>query len=160
MKIGWREWVGFPDLGIPCIKAKVDTGARTSALHAHGIELFTQKGVLKVRFQVYALQRKTTREVACVAKVIEHRVVANSGGQREERVVIRTRLHMGARDWPIELTLTNRSTMNFRLLLGRTALSQRCLISPASSYLLGKPPRKFSGEKSRKRRTSGSSVHK
>lgn len=132
--VGWREWVRLPDLGIKRIKAKIDTGARTSAIHTEKIEVFhDSRGVLKVRFTVLPLQNTKKRQ-RCIAEVIDRRIISDSGGHRELRWVIRSMLEVGGLSWPIELTLTNRENMRFRMLLGRTAL-QACCIFPTKSYL-------------------------
>jgi hypothetical protein len=136
--IGWREWLALPDLGIPVIKAKVDTGARTSALHTFGLEPFEKGGMLKVKFGIHPLQRRKDIEVNCVADVIDRRRVTSSVGQSEMRYVIRTTVALGESKWPIELTLTNRRSMRFRMLLGRAGISRLMLVDPAKSYLTGR----------------------
>ncbi len=136
--IGWREWLTMPDLGIQAIKAKVDTGARTSALHTFGLEPFEKNGVLKVKFGVHPLQRRKDIEVYCVADVVDRRRVTSSVGQSEMRYVIRTLVALGKFSWPIELTLTSRKSMRFRMLLGRAAISGLILVDPAKSYLTGR----------------------
>lgn len=136
--IGWREWVGLPQIGIPRIKAKIDTGARTSALHAYSIDTFKEKGIEKVRFKIHPYQRNATKQIICVAEIFDVRWVTDSGGHREERFVIKTNLSLANELWPIEITLTNRDTMAFRMLLGRTALIDRFCINPARSYIYGK----------------------
>jgi hypothetical protein len=136
--IGWREWVSFPELGIPGIKAKIDSGARTSALHTFALETFSEGGRRRVRFAIHPLQRRKDVELLCTADVIDERVVRDSGGHPERRLVIRSPLHLGAQQWPIEITLTNREDMLFRLLLGRSALAAaELLVNPGSSYLGG-----------------------
>ena len=136
--IGWREWLALPDLGIQAIKAKVDTGARTSALHTFGLEPFEKGGMLKVKFGIHPLQRRKDVEINCVADVVDRRRVTSSAGQSEMRYVIRTLVALGEIRWPIELTLTNRRSMRFRMLLGRAAIAGRLLVDPAKSYLTGR----------------------
>ena len=135
--IGWREWLALPDLGIKAIKAKIDTGARTSALHAYDIEPFESGGALKVKFSVHPLQRRKDIEIHCEAHVVDRRRVTSSDGQSERRYVIRTLMAVGNLRWPIELTLTSRKSMRFRMLLGRSAMSSHLVIDPAKSYLIG-----------------------
>src|SRR5680860_445742 len=137
--LGWREWMGLPELGIARIKAKVDTGARTSTLHAYYVRTFEEQGRLRVRFGVHPLQGRTDIERHCVADVLHQREVTDSGGHRELRVFIATRVIIGATAFPIEVTLTDRDTMRFRMLLGRTALRGRFLVDPLRSYAAGKP---------------------
>ena len=143
LKIGWREWVALPDLRVGAIKAKVDTGARTSALHAYQIETFRRAGGLWVRFELHPIQRSEAMKVTCEARAVDERLVRNSGGGVERRYIIRTLLRLGDSSWPIELALANRDQMGFRMLLGRTALEGRALIEPGRSYLLGTRPAKL-----------------
>ena len=138
MIIGWREWLALPDLGIQAIKAKVDTGARTSALHTYKLEPFEKDGILKVKFGIHPLQRRKDIEINCVADVIDRRRVTSSVGQSEMRYVIQTSVSLGEFRWPIELTLTSRRSMRFRMLLGRAAISGLLLVDPAKSYLTGR----------------------
>lgn len=133
--VGWREWVALPDLKIKRIKAKLDTGARTSALHALNITPFTKDGASYVRFVVHPLQRQRKPSTTCVARVIDHRRITDSGGRSEERYVIRTTLMLGKTLWPVELTLTNRDQMGFRMLIGRQALRRRYVVDPARSFV-------------------------
>jgi hypothetical protein len=138
LRIGWREWVELPALEIPGIKAKIDTGARTSALHAFNLEEFQEKGQRRVQFSIHPLQHRTDVECTCVADVLDVRTVSDSGGHREERIVFDTLIRLGSREWPIEVTLTSREDMLFRMLLGRTAMtSGGLIIDPRASYLAG-----------------------
>ena len=132
---GWREWVALPDLHIKRIKAKIDTGARTSALHAEKITPFTKDGAAYVRFVVHPLQRKKKPARTCVALVIDHRRIMDSGGRPEERYVVRTTLAVGQSRWPVELSLTNRDQLGFRMLIGRQALRRRYVVDPARSFV-------------------------
>lgn len=136
--LGWREWIGLPELGLTLIKAKIDTGARTSTLHAFYVDHFRRRGQRHVRFGIHPLQRRTDVVVHGEARIIDQRRVSDSGGHREDRFVIQTRLLLAGRDWPIEITLTNRETMLFRMLLGRTALAGLAQVDPAHSYLTGR----------------------
>ncbi len=140
--IGWREWVHLPGLKVDKIKAKIDTGARTSALHAFRVTPFTRDGASYVRFYVHPVQREATPEIKCVALLLDTRVVTDSGGRREERPVIRTMLKIGKSKYPIELTLTNRDVMGFRMLLGRQALRRRYLVDPSRSFVIRKKAKK------------------
>jgi hypothetical protein len=133
--IGWREWVALPELDISRIKAKVDTGARSSSLHAYDIEVFSRRRRSYVRFVVHPVQRETKTTMHCIAELHEHRHVKSSSGHREYRPIIRTLVELGGERWPIDLTLTTRDSMGFRMLLGREAIRGRFLVEPARSYL-------------------------
>lgn len=139
--IGWREWVGLPDLGTEWIKAKIDTGARSSSLHAFGIESFSKEGVEHVRFSVHPWQRSDRFAIQVEAAVIDRRSIRSSSGQSEDRPVISTGLRLGGQIHRIELTLANRDDMGFRMLIGREGIRRRYLVDPGRSYLAGKPPR-------------------
>ncbi len=142
LTFGWREWASFPELGIDRIKAKVDTGARTSALHAFEIKSFSEDGVSRVEFKIHPKQRDSTKVVVCTSDVIDERLVTDSGGHKEYRWVIKTPVSIGPHTWPIEMTLTAREDMRFRMLLGRTAIKNRAQVDPARSYVVGRPRRK------------------
>jgi hypothetical protein len=142
MLVGWREWVALPDLGLLAIRCKVDTGAATSALDVEGVEAFACGGRPWVRFRVTPFHRKRRRIViAAEAPVVDEREVTSSNGHAELRVVIETRLRLGLRTdapaWPIELTLTDRRTMLFPMLLGRQAMEGRVHVDPGASFRLG-----------------------
>jgi hypothetical protein len=134
-KIGWREWVALPALGVEAVKAKIDTGARSSTLHAFEVTRFEHHGQAMVRFQAHPLQRNDDYRVIAEAALLEERLVRNSGGQTELRPVIETLVQVGDAVWAIELTLTNRDEMGFRMLLGRQAVRRRYLVDPGRSYL-------------------------
>lgn len=136
-RVGWREWVALPQLGVPAIRAKMDTGARTSALHAFAVKPFRERGALRVRFGLHPLRKRTDIEIYCEADVVDRRMVSDSGGHRERRYVILTELVVGDRSWDVEVTLANRETMRFRMLIGRTAMINYLLIDAARSYTLG-----------------------
>jgi hypothetical protein len=134
--------VGLPDLGIAFVKAKVDTGARSSALHAFDVETFTRRGKEMVRFKVHPRQRDSTRTIGAEAEVRDRRHVRSSGGHRTLRPVIETTLELCGESWPIELTLVSRDAMGFRMLLGRQAIRRRLVVDPGRSFLAGRPPRR------------------
>ena len=139
--VGWREWVALPDLNIAHIKAKLDTGARTSALHAFQCERYTERGAPHVRLHIHPRQRDNRTTVVVDTAIIDERLVADSSGNRELRIVIASTLLVGGTHWPIEVSITNRDTMRFRMLLGRTAITGRLVVDPERSYVLGKPRR-------------------
>ncbi|NNC78462.1 MAG: ATP-dependent zinc protease [Woeseiaceae bacterium] len=135
LTVGWREWISLPELGLKKIKAKVDTGARTSALHAFEIRQFEADGRAQVEFKIHPNQRDSETQVTCVADIIDVRDVRDSGGHREMRPVIQTPIKLGIMTWPIEITLTSRDDMLFRMLIGRTALKDSAVVDPSRSYL-------------------------
>lgn len=131
--IGWEEWCDLKKLNIPAIKAKIDTGAKTSALHAFDIHPFHRLGKHFVHFKVYPLQRSTKYYCVCTAPLIDYRRVMNSGGHQEMRYVITTPLTLGVQTWDIQISLTDRSPLAFRMLLGREALRGHVIIDPNKS---------------------------
>lgn len=136
--IGWREWVTFPDFGGVRVKAKIDTGARTSALHASDITPFEKDGQRMVAFDIHPRPGSIEPAVSCVAPLIAYRRIRNSGGQDTFRYIIKTSIDIGNQIWPIEISLTRRDRLQLRMLLGRTALGNRYLIDPVKSYLYGR----------------------
>ena len=137
LTLGWREWVSLPDIGIRQVKAKVDTGARTSALHAFEVRPYSDQGRDRVEFRMHPIQKDDNTIVTCNADIIDTRTVTDSGGHTELRPVILTSVLLGDLSKKIEITLTNRESMKFRMLLGRTAMLDDCIVDPAKSYQLG-----------------------
>lgn len=137
--LGSEEWCSFPELGIPIIKARVDSGAKTSALHAINIAPFKKESQNWVKFDINPIQNNVKTVIHCEAPLVDKRIVKSSSGFREERYVIQTNLEIGDSNWVIEMTLTNRDSMGFRMLLGREAMSGRVLVDPEQQYLLGQP---------------------
>lgn len=137
--VGWREWVALPQLGVPALKAKVDTGARTSSLHAYDVTRFERDGAPWVSFGIRPWQKSTEDIVRAEAPLVEDRSVRSSSGHAEERPVVRTRLTLAGRDVDAEITLTDRDEMGFRMLIGREALSRGFLVDSARSYAGGRP---------------------
>ncbi|QBN20285.1 30S ribosomal protein S6--L-glutamate ligase [Flavobacterium nackdongense] len=135
--LGSEEWCTLPELGIPSIKARVDSGAKTSALHAINIAPFKKEGQNWVKFDINPIQNNVKTIIHCEALLVDKRVVKSSSGFREQRYVIQTTLDIGNSKWVIEMTLTNRDSMGFRMLLGREAMSGRVLVDPEQQYLLG-----------------------
>ena len=136
--IGWQEWCALPKFHIPAIKCKIDTGAKTSALHADLIEPFTRHGERYVHFYVHPLQQHKRVEVKCTAKIIDERVIMNSGGKKEHRYIVNTPIVLGHLTWHIDISLTNRDPMAFRMLLGRDALRSLFVVDPHKILCQGK----------------------
>jgi len=136
--IGWREWLSLPGIGVPGIKAKIDTGARTSCLHTHDYEVIERPEGSVVRFHLHPLTRNDKIELTCEAPLIDYKHVKDSGGHQENRPFIKTLAKIGNIEWELELSLSNREGMKFRMLLGRQALAERFIVNPAASYLVGK----------------------
>lgn len=139
--IGWREWIGLPDLGIEAIKVKVDTGARSSSLHAYDLQEFERHGRKMVRFAIHPVQRSDTKVVETEAPLLEYRSVRSSTGRARTRPVIVTNITLLGQLWAVELTLANRDEMGFRMLLGRQAIRRRFLVDTSRSFYGGKPTR-------------------
>jgi hypothetical protein len=137
MIIGCDEWCAFPSLNIPAIKARVDSGAKTSSMHAINIERFSRNEESWVRFEVHPLQKNRKVTVHCEVPLIDQRVIKSSSGDKEKRPVIRVPLSLGGTLWEVEVTLTNRDSMGYRMLLGREAMNGRILIDPEGMCLLG-----------------------
>ena len=140
--IGWREWVALPDLGVPRIKAKVDTGARTSSLHAFDMQETVRDGITFVRFEIHPRQRQSEPAIEVELPLLTRRRVRDSGGKVESRPVVVTEIALAGQVWPIELTLTRRDAMGFRMLLGRQAIRGRFVVDPGGSFRTGRPPRR------------------
>ena len=143
--IGWREWVALPNLGIKRIKVKVDSGARSSSLHAFDMETFEKHGEQWVRFKVHPLQRTRKKTVLAEARILEYRSVRSSTGIARRRPVIITEVELLGERWPVELTLASRDNMGFRMLLGREAFRGRFLVDGGKSFYGGKQPKKRKG---------------
>lgn len=137
--LGWREWVALPEFGIAQMKAKIDTGARSSALHAVTLEPYQKGGENWLMFTVQPKQKQGEQLIECHAPIKDRRLVSDSGGHKQRRYVIETQLLFGQQLIQAEITLTNRDSMRFRMLLGRTAMNRHFLINPNGSYLQGKP---------------------
>lgn len=144
--IGWREWIALPALGIDRVKAKIDTGARSSALHAIHLKPLQDQGKTLIQFEVQPIQRSTSKTIAVTAELFDERSIRSSNGKTQIRPVIRTPVVLGTEEWFIELTLTDRDAMGFRMLLGRQAIRKRFLIDAGRSYLQEpSPPSRHSG---------------
>ncbi len=142
--LGWREWLAIPELGISRIKAKIDTGARSSCLHTCGLEIYeSPSGEPRVRFSVHPLQKLPSPLVECDRPLVGRRTVRDSGGHEELRPFVRVPVALGPCAWEVEFSLTNRDNMKFRMLLGRAAMKGRFVVDPSLSYQFGKPPRQL-----------------
>lgn len=138
-ELGWREWGALPELGIDKIKMKIDTGAKTSCLHAFALHPFMRDGQSWVRIHMHPIQDNDSHIHVCEARIVDRRTVRDSGGHEELRYVVETQLQLAGERFPIELTLTNRDSMRFRMLLGRQAMGGRFVVDPQKSYCLGTP---------------------
>jgi len=143
MTVGWREWIALPDWGVGALKAKIDTGARTSALHAYDIEVSERDGVNVATFAIHPWQDSSRDEVVVQAPLLERRQVRSSSGTAKVRPVVMTTIELAGLRLPIEVTLTRRDEMGFRMLIGRQALRRRFVVDPARSYLGGRPSREI-----------------
>ncbi|WP_299371303.1 RimK/LysX family protein [uncultured Kiloniella sp.] len=138
IEIGWREYVGLPELHIDHVKAKIDSGARTSALHAEEITPFDQDGIGYVSFLIPFIGCE--KGIRCSAKIVDRRPIKNTGGVAEERYIVKTTLTLGEMRWPVEVSLTSRQSMRFPVIIGRTAIRERgFLLNAGRSYLSGRP---------------------
>lgn len=137
LEIGWEEWIALPELKLPAIRAKVDTGAKTSALHAFMVEKIVEGGQTKVHFGIHPIPQRPEVEVYCKAPLVDEREIISSNGQSELRYVIQTVAQFGKKKWPIEITLTDRETMAYRMLIGRSAMKGKLLVVPEKSFTLG-----------------------
>lgn len=141
--IGWKEWFSFEELGIKAIKGKIDTGAKTSSLHAFNIDTFTKNGLEYVKFQIHPFQKNQKIIKTCIAPIIDHRYVSDSGGRKEKRYVIESELTIGEIKTRIEITLANRDTMTFRMLLGREAINKmKTVVDVSKSFVQGRRKKK------------------
>ena len=140
--LGWREWVAFPELGVEKIKAKIDTGAKTSSIHAYRIREIEQDGDAYLEFFLHPVQRRKKPEIKCRARLVDKRTVTSSNGSSQHRYVVETNLRIGEKAYPVELTLTDRDEMSFRVLIGREALRDRFVVDPGKSYQMGRSNRK------------------
>lgn len=140
--VGWREWLALPELGVDWVKAKIDTGARTSALHAFNVSRFTQHGEPWIRFEVHPWQRDNARSIIATAPLVEMRHIRSSNGKEELRPVIAATVRLANVSFVAEITLTRRDVMGFRMLLGRQAIRDRFLVDPGRSYRGIKPLRR------------------
>jgi hypothetical protein len=133
--VGWREWLRLPDFCETPIKVKVDTGARSSCLHAFNVEVIEENGQPVVYFDIHPIQNSIDKTVRVSSPLIEYRTIRSSSGHAELRPVIRIQARVGETNWPIEITLTNRDQMGFRMLLGRRAMAHRFIVDPAKSFV-------------------------
>lgn len=138
IKIGWQEWCHFDQLGIVAIKAKVDTGAKTSCIHAVNIKPYTCNDKYFVKFDTYPLPKRPNFHIHCQAPVVDYRYVMSSTGHREKRYVIRSKMRLSDHSWEVDITLTDREPLSFRMLLGRDAMKNHCIIYPGKTLLQGK----------------------
>jgi len=138
---GWREWVQMPEIGIPWIKAKLDTGAQTSAIHAFNIEPFERNGDEWARFHIHPWQRTNDDDVIVELPVKDHRRVRSSSGHVDERLVVEMPIVLVGQDVHIEVTLTNRDEMGFRMLIGRQALRHGFVVASDRSFIGGRAPK-------------------
>lgn len=137
--VGWREWVSLPLLGVERVLAKVDTGARSSCLHAFNVREISGGESPTIAFDIHPLHADDSLVIRCTSDLLEYRQIKSSNGEQEERPVVRVIMQLKGKQWPIDLTLTNRDAMGFRMLLGREAIRGRFVVDPGRSYLQGDP---------------------
>lgn len=135
--VGWEEWVELPGLGLPAVRAKIDTGARTSSIHAFMIEPYGRADRPRVRFGVHPVPERPDIVVFCSAELVDQREITSSNGETELRYIVRTPVRIGGREWPIEISLTNRESMQYRMLIGRTALRENIIVDPNLACVQG-----------------------
>jgi ribosomal protein S6--L-glutamate ligase len=135
--LGWEEWVVLPGLGVPAVRAKIDTGAKTSSIHAFMIEPYGRSSSPRIRFGIHPMPERPEITIYCSAELIDQREVTSSNGESELRYIIRTPIRIGEQEWPIEISLTNRETMQYRMLVGRSALRENVIVDPASARVQG-----------------------
>ncbi|EKE09430.1 MAG: hypothetical protein ACD_16C00176G0003 [uncultured bacterium] len=136
LNAGWREWAQLPDLGVDKIKVKIDTGAKTSSLHAFQVSTVRHDGREFVKFDIHPIQDNDTVIYTCLSPIVDYRWITSSTGNRQQRIIIETRLKIGAYSSIVQLSLANRDEMGFRMLIGRAALKKEVLVDPAHSFLL------------------------
>lgn len=135
---GWNETASLPEFGVEAIRVKLDTGAKTSTLHAFNIETFKKSGKTWLKFEIHPLQFNDNHIISCEAPLVDLRNIKSSNGQKEKRYIISSLIKIGDYAWPIEITLTNRDEMNYRMLLGRTAMQNKLIVDPHRTHLLSK----------------------
>ncbi|MFC1672537.1 30S ribosomal protein S6--L-glutamate ligase [Pseudomonadota bacterium] len=153
---GWEEWVELPELGLPAVRAKVDTGAKSSSIHAFMIEPYGRAGRKRVRFGVHPIPERPDIVVYCSAELVDQREITSSNGETELRYIIRTSLRIGGQEWPIDISLTNRESMQYRMLVGRTAIRNNVIVDPNLSCVQGElSPELYDKLPKTKRRRTG-----
>lgn len=137
IEIGWEEWVSLPELGLPAVKAKADTGAKTSSLHAFSVEPYMAGGKKRVRFGIHPIIDQPKIEMFCTAELVGERDIVSSNGEKERRYIVKSSVRIAGQEWSIEISLTNREGMNYRMLLGRSAMKGRLIVNPLATCVHG-----------------------